>query len=549
MKAKWDLDEIHQKIPPLPTDFYDWAREQFYGGYNIYVGNAELYDSMGYSTKGRFGYCSHCREYFEATKDIKAGQNSMCPVCSNYGRTYSLNAKRNATILYQTLWLGQNIGDGIFVLRAFRTEFYQWSPAVRGTDDPTDEINPVETRRLYIKPKGFYTEYKSWIYEDGKWDWKWAHTGGEHTNCDGPVHPETYQNVKGTAAEWAFLERAEEEQIYVAGENFNESWCPAPWRSYSIWDYLKIYAKDRKTEMMLKLGYIQLIHARMDGYSVQHNWRAKNPYDYLQIWKPRLKDLQAVEDQKKYLKLFQAERESGAHWNEQETEIMFLTMNRQQDMHYILQYMTLTQFMNRVKTYQKRSRAVNHDIRHILTTYIDYLDMKRRLGFDMSNTIYQFPKDLERAHDRASEELHTKDDEKRCKTKERQFKNIRKRFEKANKIYTYEKGTLLIRPAMSATEIVKEGRLLHHCVGGDTYLSRHNSGEDIILFIRKKEKADVPYITVEIMADGTLAQWYGKCDTQPNRKKITKWLSEYIQTLDKKAIAKEMKAQKKGVAS
>ena len=48
MKANWDLDEIHQKIPPLPTDFNEWAREQFYGGYNIYVGNAELYDSMGY---------------------------------------------------------------------------------------------------------------------------------------------------------------------------------------------------------------------------------------------------------------------------------------------------------------------------------------------------------------------------------------------------------------------------------------------------------------------------------------------------------------------
>lgn len=547
MKMKWDTAELHSKIRPLPNDFNDWAREQFFGGYNIYVGNAELYDSLGFSKKGRFGYCSHCRSFFDATKDMKAGQNNMCPVCSVYGKTYSLNAKKNATILYQTFWIGQNLGDGIFVLRAFRTEFYQWSPMVKSGDDLTDEINPIETRRLYIGPKGYYTEYKTWVFKNHKWEWEWAHSAGEHSNCDGPVYPDTYQEVKGTAAEWAFLQMAEENEVYKAGENYNESWCPAPWRSYSIWDYLTVYAKDRKTEMLLKLGYIELIHSKMDGYSIKHNWRAKNPYDYLRIWKPRIKDLQEVHEQKKYLQLFQLEREMGVHWTEEESMIMYLTMSRQQDMKEILQYMSLTQFINRIKTYKIRN--MNNDLRHILTTYMDYLDMKERLGFDMTKSIYQFPKNLMRAHEKARADLYTKDEAKKNKIKERQFKNIRKRFENANKIYTYENGTLIIRPAMSATEILEEGRFLHHCVGGDNYLSKHNSGKDIILFIRKKKAADIPYITVEIMADGTLQQWYGKCDTKPNQKKIEKWLTEYMKTLDKKAIEKEMKSQTKGATA
>lgn len=32
-----------------------------------------------------------------------------------------------------------------------------------------------------------------------------------------------------------------------------------------------------------------------------------------------------------------------------------------------------------------------------------------------------------------------------------------------------------------------EGRTLHHCVGGDTYLGRHDRGESYILMLRAQE--------------------------------------------------------------
>lgn len=56
----------------------------------------------------------------------------------------------------------------------------------------------------------------------------------------------------------------------------------------------------------------------------------------------------------------------------------------------------------------------------------------------------------------------------------------------------------MIRPAASAGEIIEEGRTLHHCVGGDNYLSRHSIGTSYILFMRYKKSPEIPLCTIEI---------------------------------------------------
>ena len=86
------------------------------------------------------------------------------------------------------------------------------------------------------------------------------------------------------------------------------------------------------------------------------------------------------------------------------------------------------------------------------------------------------------------------------------FKGIAERFKKANKVYFYHSGKLTIRPAKDAAEIVTEGRLLHHCVGGETYLRKHENKQAIILFLRTDDT--VPYITVEMDPSGKILQWY-----------------------------------------
>ena len=65
------------------------------------------------------------------------------------------------------------------------------------------------------------------------------------------------------------------------------------------------------------------------------------------------------------------------------------------------------------------------------------------------------------------------------------------------------------------TEIVNEGKLLHHCVGG--YANRHAHMKLHIMFIRTTEKPDVPFYTVEVDLFGKIVQVRGQrnCKTTP----------------------------------
>lgn len=85
-----------------------------------------------------------------------------------------------------------------------------------------------------------------------------------------------------------------------------------------------------------------------------------------------------------------------------------------------------------------------------------------------------------------------------------------------------------------------EGRLLHHCVGGDNYLRKHNEGESYILFLRQQEAPEIPYITVEIdEKQHRIRQWYGAHDRKPDEQRMQKWLNDYIDRLKSGTLGEE----------
>lgn len=540
-----DCEELSKDLPGIPNDFEEFCRNEFFETFNLYVGNVTFHDEIGFEVKkGRSGYCSYCRTYFDASKEMKAGQNWGCPYCNNMNKVYSIHKKFVPTAHYQTIWLGQRMPNKVYVLRGFRVKLLQWSPMFIAREDPTDTVECFETRRLYITPNGYGTEYKGWhMKPDGNWELRWGKGSGINTNCDGPVYPESYSQAKGTAAEYAFMEMAAEKELFRDGENINYNWCPQAWyRTYSLWDYLILYAKDRKIEMLLKLGMEDLIMNRMQGMSIHHNWRGNNPWDYLGIYKSRLKELQGRENKSAFLDIYQTERRTKQHFTDDVVELLRITYSDRKKLEMALQFMNMKQISHRVKEYEKRHKK---SFQSILNLYLDYLTMKAELGFDMTKTIYQFPKDLMRAHKRCLDDKFHREEAEKIKKAAEKYENIEKRFKKAKILYTFMEDGLIIRPAKNAGEIIMEGRILHHCVGGDSYLSAHNSGRDIILFLRKEEEPEKPYVTVELNSDGEIVQWYGACDKKPDKKRNDKWLLKYISTLDKKRVTKEMSKYKK----
>jgi len=75
-------------------------------------------------------------------------------------------------------------------------------------------------------------------------------------------------------------------------------------------------------------------------------------------------------------------------------------------------------------------------------------------------------------------------------------KSLEKLNKKNIKKYSYENDKYVIVVPQSMQEIINEGKVQHHCVGG--YADRHAQGKLVILFLRKKSNPQKAFYTIEV---------------------------------------------------
>ena len=207
-----------------------------------------------------------------------------------------------------------------------------------------------------------------------------------------------------------------------------------------------------------------------------------------------------------------------------------------------LKYMSIEKFMNRIVKYAgltewpEKVRGCMYDqIKHQITTYLDYLDMRDRFHHDLNNSIHQCPRYLKAAHDELVVMQNKQKDEQYLKDKMNKYPDIANRYNTLCKKYEVEFAGMHIRPAKDASEIVIEGRVQHHCVGGDSYLDKHNTGKSTILLLRHVEYPQVAYVTIEIK-DNKIVQWYGAHDVKVDKEQNEEWLKHYQKFLKTRKI-------------
>lgn len=125
----------------------------------------------------------------------------------------------------------------------------------------------------------------------------------------------------------------------------------------------------------------------------------------------------------------------------------------------------------------------------IIQTWLDYLNMAKKLGYDLKEETVAMPKDLKERHDAAAETVRINENAKEMKRYKRRRKQLEKQFD-------FSMGGLRALVPLSSAEIVREGKTLHHCVGG--YAARHIEGTCTILFIRKARTPMRSFLTVEL---------------------------------------------------
>lgn len=134
-----------------------------------------------------------------------------------------------------------------------------------------------------------------------------------------------------------------------------------------------------------------------------------------------------------------------------------------------------------------------------LGDYKDYLDQMETLQMDMRDQNELYPRDFNEMHGRLST---------RIKRKGSKITNdkIAKRLPKLSE-YCFSAYGLVLRPMLTSVEIVREGTVLHHCVGG--YVDQYAAGGTVLCCLRAEEALDKPLYTVEFTTEGEFVQCRG----------------------------------------
>ncbi len=110
---------------------------------------------------------------------------------------------------------------------------------------------------------------------------------------------------------------------------------------------------------------------------------------------------------------------------------------------------------------------------------------------------------------------------------EKNDKFIIDRKRREAEVIEYTNGKYSVLMPDSAADIIREGRILHHCVGHGGYIEAMAEGQCRILFVRDNLCIDKPLITMEERA-GRIKQCYGFEDSLNANPEIRDFIGEYL---------------------
>lgn len=521
-----ELQERIEQMPELPAGFEGWYK-------GLLRKSVISYKRKG--NKARF-CCMECGRSWESITKIsdcyedqfkhiepvpKKNDWKICPHCGRGGVLEQEGRMKGVYGISDKCYVVQKFGKEGAVVRYFQIEKYMRL-------DEAAQYAATEISRWFFEPKKKRIQKDYVLYSPitGKVGWVPRNIGGFGNVSleEGKLYPAAGKELADTVLKYSALrEYAGANKMFVAR-------------------YLQAYMAHPCLEMLVKLNMTEIVERIVKGYPTELLENAGSPAEMLGIYKSRIRLLAKEKGSRELWNILRLEKETGNNWKEEELRSLFLVSPDPGNLRIALRYMSLRKLLNRLEKYAgcsiedaEQCTTAMQGMRHVTVTYLDYIRMREVLGYDLNNSIYAYPKNLDAAHGKMVLECNDHKLDIRLREAGAKYPEIEKNYKRLGKAYAYEHDGLCIRPAKSAAEIVMEGRLLHHCVGGDNYLSKHNRGDSYILMLRTQEEPEIPYITVEIR-NNQILQWYGEYDKKPDRDHIEEWLTGYIKNLNRKCL-------------
>lgn len=489
LNARQNIDALMASVPPLPK------------GIDKYIDNHVLRERryLWYKKEGKtlVGLCTHCGKTCRTDKYPKGrliGTRWKCPECGSEVEIKSLAGSANVRD-HSNFSVVQNVPDGLMV-----TEY-----SVNRWNDRPDDVYGHSFKKLYSEH--YNAICRAHIKYDGKTTYyiyevrhnylhrstpQWYVYDGEHKyySCTPSIKDMVFPgNVKRALANtpWKYSGLAE-----LAKSDL----C------IDVSRYLNISRGVPALEKLSKLGLYRLALAvTKHGFSSDTaniiGWDREStlPLDKLmRINKAELRMFREVDINEFELKLYKQTKENARTMTARDIKELraagidpVLLISDAQHYRYILDYVTF----HKLAKYATAQLALNTGWRmnNIITDWNDYLVECIRLGYDVSDRSVVMPQNLRTAHEQTSSLIQHKKNRKQNAT-------IKKRCKAIGSLYALERDGYAIRMAVSADELVKEGKTQAICVGN--YRDRYADGRCTILLLRKSEAKDTPFVTIEV---------------------------------------------------
>jgi hypothetical protein len=281
------------------------------------------------------------------------------------------------------------------------------------------------------------------------------------------------------------------------------------------------------------------------------NWinaKGKNMQEILKISKKSLPLLQKIDASLEELRLVQVMEREGLNLSPEQIRYICDNLGCATGLLELSRYTTVNKALNYLSVQAEKIKK-NQDQRNYMhlerdtklsiayRDWMDYIGFCKELRYDLKNEFILYPKNLKQEHDRAAKLVQAKRDKEEARRQRKMKNKIKVMAKELTEKYGMEYKGLVVRAPQNADELIKEGQILHHCVG--TYIKQIAEGITVVLFIRKVETLDEPYCTMEVK-DGKIVQCRGKNNTDMTDK-LKSFLNKFEKTklvpqLQKKAM-------------
>lgn len=471
-------------LPPLPKGFAEWCHRVPFGGLHYMFGKA------GSDTY----HCTACSKKHE----IKRLKDRQTTICSRTGLEVSVTKRRNLIEQRASIMLLQNVTEPhafeeCSVLRR-RYIYGKWSSSGfnlenAGDDDDGDYM-------VVLLPKGG-DDARRWFYQYNGW---FGSEWSEHNRANVRLTPDyLFPDTVNEALDNTCYKHLGIDVAAFKGWKLNYS-------------HLMIDHSRKQTEYLIKGGFRRLVRDIADRSVVATIPRSSKDIRSALMLNgqsvARLRQLDGGMYTLCWLRNVDmcGERLSDDHLRKlEEYEISPTKLAK------IINYgiVSATQTLNYIEKQLKlRGRDMTRIMVHsLIEEWKDYLSMAEKLKLDTYNEIIFRPKDLKARHDELSELIAAERDKEECARIEREYPEIAPACQRIKSLYEWQDEKYIVTVPSGAADIMREGRLLKHCVGSsDRYFDRISEGESYIMFLRKKTSPATPWYTIEVEPGGKVRQ-------------------------------------------